>query len=209
MRRLWLVLPAFLGAACIAAAIAIPLFLVPQLRVVPLDLDITSVANTVPEDGSTGERFPAEIFDRCSVSQRKARVVDANLTQQRRSVIIEPSDRRQATVQSAQTVQIDRYRDAQGNETDPSMAAADAERKCDDGLLTANIDRVSVNRKTSVPNGTVSSLQLEAAPEAELDSSLGSALVVADALEDSEAPPSAPPAAPPSAWAPPPSPSDP
>jgi hypothetical protein len=165
MRRLWLALPAFLGAACIAAAIAIPLFLVPQLRVVPLDLDITSVANTVPEDGSTGERFPAEIFDRCSVSQRKARVVDANLTQQRRSVIVEPSDRRQATVQSAQTVQIDRYRDAQGNETDPSMAAADAERKCDDGLLTANIDRVSVNRKTSVPNGTVSSLQLEAAPE--------------------------------------------
>ena len=43
--------------------------------------------------------------------------------------------------------------------------AADAERMCDDGLLTANIDRVSVNRKSSVPNGTVSSLQLEAAPE--------------------------------------------
>ncbi|MFW0783005.1 DUF3068 domain-containing protein [Gordonia sp. CPCC 206044] len=165
MRRVWLALPAFLGAAFIAAAIAVPLFLVPQLRVVPLDLDITSVATTVPEDGSTGDRFPAEIFDRCSVSERKARVVDAHLTQQRRSVIVDPSDRRQATLQSAQTVQIDRYRDAEGNETEPPMAAADTERKCDDGLLTANIDRVSVNRKSSVPNGTVSSLQLEAAPE--------------------------------------------
>ncbi|MEE3853372.1 DUF3068 domain-containing protein [Gordonia sp. LSe1-13] len=165
MRRLWLALPAFLGAALIAAAIAIPLFLVPQLRVVPLDLDITSVATTVPEDGSTGDRYPARIFDRCSVGERRAQVVDAHLSQQRRSVIVEPSDRRQATLQSAQTVQIDRYRDADGNEVEPTMAAADAERECNDGLLTANIDRVSVNRSTSVPNGTVSSLQLEAAPE--------------------------------------------
>ena len=44
MRRVWLALLAFLGVACITAAIAIPAFLVPQLRVVPLDLDITSVA---------------------------------------------------------------------------------------------------------------------------------------------------------------------
>ncbi|MXP21833.1 DUF3068 domain-containing protein [Gordonia sp. HNM0687] len=165
MRRLWLALPAFLGAACIAAAIAIPLFLVPQLRVVPLDLDITSEATTVAEDGSTGERFPARVFDRCSVSEPRAQVDDAHLSQQRRSVIIEPSDRRQATLQSAQTVQIDRLRNADGDETEPTMAAADAARECDDGLLTANIDRVSVNRTTSVPNGTVSSLQLEAAPE--------------------------------------------
>ncbi len=165
MRRLWLALPAFLGAACIAAAIAIPLFLVPQLRVVPLDLDITSEATTVSEDGSTGDRFPARVFDRCSVNERRAQVDDAHLSQQRRSVIVDPSDRRQATLQSAQTVQIDRLRDADGEETEPTMAAADAARECNDGLLTANIDRVSVNRKSSVPNGTVSSLQLEAAPE--------------------------------------------
>lgn len=165
MRRVWLALLAFLGVACITAAIAIPAFLVPQLRVVPLDLDITSVASTVPADGSAGERFPAVIFDRCSVSQPKARTLDAHLTQQRRSVIIEPSDKRQATLQSAQTVQIDRIRDADGKETDPPAPRADGDLKCDDGLLTATIDRVSVNRKTSVPNGTVSALQLEAAPE--------------------------------------------
>ncbi|GAC67030.1 DUF3068 domain-containing protein [Gordonia soli] len=165
MRRVWLALPAFLGVAAITAAIAVPAYLVPQLRVVPLDLDITSVASTQGPDGSAGDRYPATIFDRCSIRQSKARTLQANLTQQRRSVVVDPSDRRQATVQSAQTVKIDRTRDAAGKETEPSVGDVGAERECSDGLLSATIDRVSLNRKTSVPNGTVSSLQLEAAPE--------------------------------------------
>ncbi|UAK36725.1 DUF3068 domain-containing protein [Gordonia bronchialis] len=165
MRRIGPALLAFFGVACITAAIAIPAWLVPQLRVVPLDLDIVSVSTTVPADNATGNRFPAVIFDRCSVSENRARTLEAHLTQQRRSVIIEPSDRREATVQSAQSVLIDRVRDADGNETAPTVAPAGDERQCSDGLLTASIDRVSLNRKTSVPNGTVSMLQLEAAPE--------------------------------------------
>lgn len=165
MRRFVPAVLAFFGAACIAAAIAIPLYLVPQLKVVPLDLDITSDATTVAAEGSTGDRFPAVIFDRCSVSENRARTLEAHLTQQRRSIIVEPSDDRQASLQSAQTVRIDRLRDAEGNETEPSFAADGASRTCDDALLTASIDRVSVNRKTSVPNGAVSSLQLEAVPE--------------------------------------------
>ena len=165
MRRFWPALLAFFGVACVTAAIAIPLFLVPNLRVVPLDLDITSNAASIPEDGSTADSVPATIFDRCSVSQAKAKQYSAHLTQQRRSIIVDPSDSHQATLQSAQTVQIDKLRDADGKETDPTMAAADAERTCNDGLLTASIDHVSVNRKTSVPNGTVSYIQLEAAPE--------------------------------------------
>ena len=165
MRRIWLALPAFLGAACIAAAIAIPAYLVPALRVVPLDLDITSVASSVATDGSAGNRYPATILNRCSLTQPKAATLQANLTQQRRTLIVNPSDRRQATVQSAQTTEIDRTRDAAGKESEPTMAAVNSERKCDDGLLTANIDRVSVNRSSSVPNGAVSSLQLEAIPE--------------------------------------------
>lgn len=164
MKRVLPALLAFLGVACITAAIAIPLALVPTLRVVPLDLDITSVATTVDADGSPGERFPALIFDRCSISQPKAQTLQAHLTQQRRSIIVDPSDKRQATVQSAQTVRIDRTRNAAGDETQPPAPAANGDLQCTDGLLTATIDRVSVNRKTSVPNGTVSSLQLEAAP---------------------------------------------
>ncbi|MFT4127403.1 MAG: porin PorA family protein, partial [Gordonia sp. (in: high G+C Gram-positive bacteria)] len=165
MKQVLTALLALVGAACIAAAIAIPAWLVTELRVVPLDLDITSVATTVSADGSSGNRFPAVLFDRCSIKKSTARTLNAHLTQQRRTVIVDPSDRRQATVQSAQTVRIDRTRDADGTESQPPAPAADGEATCDDGLLTATIDRVSLNRKTSVPNGTVSSLQLEAAPE--------------------------------------------
>ncbi|MGC5247094.1 DUF3068 domain-containing protein [Gordonia sp. DT219] len=165
MKRVLPAVLAFLGVACITAAIAVPLWLVPQLKVVPLDLDITSDATSVAADGSPGERFPAEIFDRCSVGQAKAQTLQAHLTQQRRSVIVDPSDRRQATIQSAQTVRIDGTRAANGDESQPAAPAANGDLQCNDGLLTANIDRVSLNRKTSVPNGTVSSLQVEAAPE--------------------------------------------
>lgn len=165
MKRVLSGLLAFLGVACITAAIAIPLGLVSQLKVVPLDLDITSDSTTVAADGSPGERYPAVIFDRCSVSQSKARTLQAHLTQQRRSVIVDPSDSRSATVQSAQTVRIDRTRTADGDETTPQAPAATGDLKCNDGLLTASIDRVSVNRKSSVPDGKVNSLQLEAIPE--------------------------------------------
>ncbi|MGV9670713.1 DUF3068 domain-containing protein [Gordonia sp. NPDC003504] len=165
MKRVLPAVLAFLGVACISAAIAVPLWLVPQLKVVPLDLDITTNATSVSADGSPGDRFPAVIFDRCSVNESRARTLQAHLTQQRRSVIVDPSDRRQATVQAAQTVRIDRTRDANGDESVPPAPVSGGELECDDGLLTASIDKVSVNRKTSVPNGTVSSVQVEAAPE--------------------------------------------
>ncbi|EGD54895.1 DUF3068 domain-containing protein [Gordonia neofelifaecis] len=165
MKRAALALLAFLGVACIVAAIAIPTYLVPKLKVVPLDLDITSVASTVSADGDAGDRFPATIFDRCSLTKSKAATLDANLTQQRRSVIVDPSDKNQATLQSGQTVQIDRVRDSSGKERDLTMASSDADRKCDDALLNATVDRVSVNRETSAPNGNVSELQVEPIPE--------------------------------------------
>ena len=95
----------------------------------------------------------------------QVRQLDAHLTQQRRSVIIDPSSKTRATVQSAQTVRIDCVRDADGKETDLSFAAAGEPCTCKDGLLSATIDRVSVNRKTSVPDGKVHSIQFEALPE--------------------------------------------
>lgn len=165
MKRVWSALPAFFGVACIMAAIATAFYLVPQLRVVPLDLDITSDAQTVSADGTSNNRFPAVIFDRCSVTEKKARQLDADLKQQRRSVIVDPSDNRQATIQSAQSVVIERTRSADGKEQTPTVAAANGERTCQDGLLSATIDRVSVSRKTSVPNGTIASIQLESVPE--------------------------------------------
>ena len=165
MRRFWPALLALFGFAFVTAAILIPTVLVSQLRVVPLDLDITSDATTVSADGNADDRFPAVVLDRCSLTAPKVRQLDAHLTQQRRSVIIDPSSKTRATVQSAQTVRIDRVRDADGKETDLSFAAAGEPRTCKDGLLSATIDRVSVNRKTSVPDGKVHSIQFEALPE--------------------------------------------
>ncbi|MFT3716586.1 MAG: DUF3068 domain-containing protein [Gordonia sp. (in: high G+C Gram-positive bacteria)] len=166
MRRFWLALLAFLGLAGITAAVAIPVYLVPKLEVVPLDLDITSDASTVPADGQDGgDQFPAVIFDRCSISKPKAATLQAHLTQQRRSVIVQPSNAKQATLQSAQMVKIDKVRDADGKESEPTLGSVDDKKSCSDAMLTATIDRVSVDRKTSVPNGVVSSLQLSSVPD--------------------------------------------
>lgn len=165
MRRLGMALLAFFGIACIAAAITIPTYLVPKLKVVPLDLDITSDSTSIAALNNTGERFPAVIFDRCSVSEDRAKLLTVSLKQQRRSVVVDPSDADQATIQAAQSVLVDRIREENGEEVHPTVAPADSERTCRDGLLTANIDRVSLDRKTSAPNGVISSLQMEADPE--------------------------------------------
>ncbi|MFT3660782.1 MAG: DUF3068 domain-containing protein [Gordonia sp. (in: high G+C Gram-positive bacteria)] len=165
MRRIGMALLAFFGIACIAAAITIPTYLVPKLKVVPLDLDITTDSTSIAALNNTGERFPAVIFDRCSVSKDKAAQLTVSLKQQRRSVVVEPSNDSQATIEAGQTVLIDRIQGKDGEERQPKLATSDGDRKCDDALLTANVDRVSLDRKSSAPNGAVSSLQLEAAPD--------------------------------------------
>ena len=58
------------GFAFVTAAILIPTVLVSRLRVVPLDLDITSDATTVSADGNADDRFPAVVLDRCSLTPR-------------------------------------------------------------------------------------------------------------------------------------------
>ncbi|MDV7133449.1 DUF3068 domain-containing protein [Williamsia muralis] len=153
----------FFGVAAVTAAIAVPVWLVPQLKVVPLDLDITTVAVSQPAGITDDDELPAKVFDRCSVSGPRAEVFDAHLTQQRRTVVIEPSDSDQVTVQSGQTVRIDRIRD--GDEiVEPNVAAVDSARTCSDGVLTGNIDVVSLNRETSKPNGEIHRLHTVQAP---------------------------------------------
>ena len=88
----------FIGVAAITAAIAVPTWLVPKLEVVPLDLDITTVSQSVPMGITSDNNLPARVFDRCSVGEDKARVFDAHVTQQRRTVVVDPSDADQATV---------------------------------------------------------------------------------------------------------------
>jgi len=154
----------FIGIALVTAAIAVPLWLVPKLKVVPLDLDITTVATSVPAGLTDDNNTPARVFNRCSVSEPKAQVLDAHLTQQRRSIIINPSNSDQATLQSGQTVMIDLLRD--GDETyEPTAEPVNAQRTCEDAVLTSNVDVISVDRDTSKPNGEIARIHTVQAPE--------------------------------------------
>ncbi|MBJ7291132.1 DUF3068 domain-containing protein [Williamsia sp.] len=164
MKKLLAPFLVFIGVAAITAAIAVPTWLVPKLEVVPLDLDITTVSQSVPMGITSDNNLPARVFDRCSVGEDKARVFDANVTQQRRTVVVDPSDADQATVQSGQTVRIDRI-DDNGTTVAQTTAPIGATRSCNDGLLSSNIDILSVDRKTSAPNGKLNRLYLSAGPD--------------------------------------------
>ena len=78
----------FFGMFLVTVAIVVPLALVPRLKVVPLDLDITTVATSNPAGLTSNDEVPARVFDRCSVNEPKLRVFDAHLTQQRRTVAL-------------------------------------------------------------------------------------------------------------------------
>ena len=147
----------FLGMFLMTVAIVVPLALVPRLKVVPLDLDITTVATSNPAGLTSNDEVPARVFDRCSVNEPKLRVFDAHLTQQRRTVAIDPSDQDQVTLQSAQTVVIDRVRD-DAEIVAVDLGEQDAKRPCGDGLLASSVDIVSLDRRTSKPNGQLNQL---------------------------------------------------
>lgn len=123
----------FVGMFLLTVAVVVPLALVPRLKVVPLDLDITTVAVSEPAGLTPDDALPARVFDRCSVNELKLRVFDAHLTQQRRTVAIDPSDQDQVTLQSAQTVIIDRIQE--GDEVVAlDVREQDSKRPCGDGL---------------------------------------------------------------------------
>lgn len=159
----------FVGTLLIAGAVAVSSWLVPKMTVVPLDLDITSVAESVPAGITDHDDTPALMFDRCSVSGPRAKVVEAHLTQQRRTVVIEPSDDKQVTLQSGQTVRIDKTRDGDAVVT-PQVQPNLAARTCADGILVSGVDVVSLDRETSRPNGAVHRLHTGEAPEGTITS---------------------------------------
>lgn len=117
-----------LGALLLVAAVMIPTYTVKQLAKTPLDLEITTVA--VNEPGT-----PSEVLDAKSLtSPEGAAKVDTNvpLFSQRFLTIEDPVSASELTIQAGQTL---RRTDKQG----------------DTGLLTASIDRVTVDRKTGEP----------------------------------------------------------
>ncbi|MFC9996474.1 DUF3068 domain-containing protein [Nocardia sp. NPDC127526] len=117
-----------LGAMLLVAAIMIPTYTVSRLAKTPLDLEITTVATNVPGT-------PSEVLDSKSLTSAEGSAkVDTNvpLVSQRFVTVEDPANAEELTIQAGQTL---RRTDKQG----------------DTGLLTATIDRVTVDRKSGEP----------------------------------------------------------
>ncbi|OZC56369.1 hypothetical protein CH289_06525 [Rhodococcus sp. RS1C4] len=111
-----------LGAFLLVAAILIPTYTVPRLEKTPLDLEVTTV--------STGT---GSVLNAASLAAGRAQVDEnVNLVSQRFVTTEEPSNADDITVQAGQTL---RRTDKQG----------------DTGLLTASVDRVTLDRVSSEP----------------------------------------------------------
>lgn len=112
-----------LGALLLVAALLIPTYTLGRLEKIPLDLETTTV--------STGE---GRVLDAASLTTGTGPVFTENvpLISQRFLTVEEPSNADVVTLQAGSTL---RRTDRQG----------------DSGLLTANVDRVTVDRKTSMP----------------------------------------------------------
>ncbi|AFU06089.1 hypothetical protein O3I_040720 [Nocardia brasiliensis ATCC 700358] len=116
-----------LGALLIVAALMIPTYTVGKLAKTPLDLEITTIATNQPGEESL-------VLDSKSLTGDGVAKIDkdVNLVSQRFLTVEEPSDASEMTVQAGSTL---RRTDKQG----------------DTGLLTATIDRVTIDRKTGEP----------------------------------------------------------
>ncbi|MEU4339990.1 DUF3068 domain-containing protein [Nocardia sp. NPDC023852] len=117
-----------LGALLIVAALMIPTYTVGKLSKTPLDIEITTIATNQPGEDSL-------VLDAKSLTAPEGSAkVDTNvpLVSQRFLTVEDPADANEMTVQAGQTL---RRIDKQG----------------DTGLLTATIDRVTIDRVTGMP----------------------------------------------------------
>ncbi|MEV5839115.1 DUF3068 domain-containing protein [Nocardia sp. NPDC052112] len=117
-----------LGALLIVAAVMIPTYTVSKLAKTPLDLEITTIATNQSGEDSL-------VLDSKSLTAPEgAAKIDTNvpLISQRFTTVEEPSDATEMTLQAGQTL---RRIDKQG----------------DTGLLSATVDRVTIDRKSGEP----------------------------------------------------------
>ncbi|WP_280420773.1 DUF3068 domain-containing protein [Nocardia carnea] len=120
-----------LGALLIVAALMIPTYTVDKMAKTPLDLEITTVAVNQPDQESL-------VLDSSSLTEEgRSAEVNENvpLVSQRFLTVEDPSDADQMTVQAGNTL---RRIDKRG----------------DTGVLTAYVDRVTIDRKTGEPVST-------------------------------------------------------
>ncbi|PYE18157.1 hypothetical protein DFR67_105302 [Williamsia limnetica] len=153
----------FFGVLLIVVAIALPLYYVGTLKKTPMDLDITSVADSQGQQGvSESDALPAKIFNRCSLDEPRPQVSDAKLTEQQRVLVVDPADANKATFQAGNSIRIDSYTDGDETVTPPAQGG---QNDCMTALLTATRDRITTNRTTAEPQisgGGQSEVQVDA-----------------------------------------------
>ncbi|MFE3442717.1 DUF3068 domain-containing protein [Nocardia sp. NPDC059180] len=117
-----------LGALLLAAAVMVPTYTVGKVAKTPLDLRVTTIAKSVPGEESL-------VLDAKSLTSPdgSARIdTGVPIVSQRFLTVEEPSGADQMTMQAGQTLRRD-------------------DREGDTGLLTASVDRVTIDRKTGEP----------------------------------------------------------
>lgn len=134
----------FLGALLVAGAIAVGPVVGESLKKVPLDVDLTWVA-----DGSDGSR----VLNRCSLDGARAEVLPAQVQQRRRIVAVRPADTDVVTLQAGTSLGVSEYQ--------VDGKAVDAEDVCSEQTLAATIDRVTIDRRTASPTGAASEVQYD------------------------------------------------
>lgn len=147
----------FLGALLLTAAIAAPAYVAGKLTTIPLDIDTTTVAKSEKAaDSQADADFPARSLDLCSINKAKAVVNDVSVQTQTRTLVTDPSDKSTMTVQSGMSMVVPSIK-TKGEPKHPELTGAVRnERPCDDGLVQAWLDRVSLDRETGKPTGKTS-----------------------------------------------------
>lgn len=147
----------FLGALLLTAAIAAPAYVAGKLTTIPLDIDTTTVAKSEKAaDSQADAEFPARSLDLCSINKAKAVVNDVSVQTQTRTLVTDPSDESTMTVQSGMSMVVPSIK-TKGEPKHPELTGAVRnERPCDDGLVQAWLDRVSLDRETAKPTGKTS-----------------------------------------------------
>ncbi|EFV11688.1 DUF3068 domain-containing protein [Segniliparus rugosus] len=177
-----------LGAALIAIAVLVPFYSEDELVKASLGERITLVspAQSAGQDApGIDQEFPAQVIDRCSVGDGspKAAVLSAKATIRTYVTVEEPSTENTVTYQAGTSVLVSEVK-ARGDGQPKTLTPVALQRpapgapepklpwsdgQCDNGLLLATVDRVTVGRHNGLPVAKgLSEVQVEPEQQARL-----------------------------------------
>ncbi|MGL6235913.1 MAG: DUF3068 domain-containing protein [Segniliparus sp.] len=177
-----------LGAALLAIAVLVPCYAEDELVKASLSDRITLVSpaqSTGQDAPGIDQEFPAQVIDRCSFAEAapKAAVLQAKATIRTYVTVEEPSSSDAVTYQAGTSVLVSEIK-AQGDGQPKTLTPAALPRpaagaqppkdpwsdgQCENGLLLATVDRVTVGRHNGLPTAKgLSEVQVEPEQQARL-----------------------------------------